>query len=705
MMSNTLKYSLTAAFCMTWSALSFLWYRHAKQVLLTGDSSGEKLAVLQSGKGDVERKPAERLIWQPLTEGAALLNGDTVRTGPNGEGRVSLLESSTIIALERDSLIVIEKSKGTISLDLLSGGLFIKSESKTAKGIAPTIKAGKTQLSLGGSGAEMTLSMDKGKDATLAVSKGNIDINANGKQVTLQQGDAGAISDQGIKEQKLIQVTAPQPNAVLDIGATGSEPVLFTWSPIQENLKIYLEAGPTRSELRRVTSQGIASSSGVLATVLPAGTFYWRLVALDAASGKPGLASLVYLASTISLSPPALILPKKGDQFYLTRGAIDVSASWTKPQSSESSMLLVSKDRDFKEIYLKKSFHEESQTTLEFEDPGVYYWRVLAFFNGRAKPLSSEVAEISIKEKLDLIPPKPVQPENRMVIPLAKVKATGVFLDWSDVPGIENYQVDVKSPSRGAVASETTSVARFQVTDMKVGTYTWKVKSLGPAKQSSEWSEAFTFQVVALGSIAWKEPIADEYQYATKEPSISISWEKSPENAKKWRIRYARDRAELADKGWNSLLGTKATVKLPTAGAYLFEVQALDEADIVLAASKMREINVKAPPTLAAPEFVDFGSKFMKSNSDGSIKIRWKAVKDASGYILVLKEPDTKAAKKFEQNSTSLQLTGLNPGQYKIQISTVNNHGEQGELGEVNYIEVPKTSDIAAPKVKSIKVH
>jgi hypothetical protein len=171
-------------------------------------------------------------------------------------------------------------------------------------------------------------------------------------------------------------------------------------------------------------------------------------------------------------------------------------------------------------------------------------------------------------------------------------------------------------------------------------------------------------------------------------------------------MRFGKEREELMTKEWSFVSVPKATVNVPTEGKFLFEVQALDAAGTVLAIAKLRQINILPPPVLAAPEFVDFDTKLKKANADGSIKIRWKEIEDASGYIIFLKDSDRKGEdKKFEENSTSLQLTGLNPGKYKIQISTVNERGEQGKFGEVNYIEVPKTSDIAAPKIKTIKVH
>lgn len=708
MLSNAQKYFLAAAVSLSGVGMSVLWYRHATAEFLLGDGDGEKLAVLQSGRGEVERKPGERLIWQQLTDGAALVNGDTLRTGARGEGKVTLLESGTVISVEPDSLIVIEKSKGAISLDLLSGGLFVKSESKTSlAAAAPTIKAGNTRLSLGSASTELTLSMDKGKTATVAVAKGNIDLDTNGKQVTLNQGAAGAISDKGIKEQKVMQVLAPGPNAVVDIGPTGDIPVSFTWPPLNEKLQVYLEIGESRTVLKRAESPGVPARAGILALKLPALNFYWRLVAVDPSSGKADQTSLVFRASTIALSPPVLVSPRPGEPMFLSeKKVVEVLASWSNPQFAEKTILVVAKGRDFKDIVYRQNFEGGSEGSFEIRQAGTYHWRVLAFFAGREKPLSSEVSEFIINDKLELNPPVITFPENGSVIPLAKLKDSSLFLRWNEVPGIENYQIAIKSKDgKFDDISDVVPVAQFRMTSLSAGTYTWRLKSVGPGKQASAWSKPATFSVSSVGSLAWLEPVDPEYRYKSKRPSVVLAWEPGPQEVKKWQLRFAKSVEELDAAEWQTMTMAKTKLSLASDGKYFFEVRGLDKDETVLAVGKMRSIDILPPPPLEAPEFIDFASDIKRAAPDGSIKLKWNEIKEASGYVIVLDHSSSKEKKKYEEESTSLKLTGLGPGKYKVQISAVNERGEQGKSGEARYIEVPNVSNIAPPKVNSIKVH
>jgi hypothetical protein len=184
-----------------------------------------------------------------------------------------------------------------------------------------------------------------------------------------------------------------------------------------------------------------------------------------------------------------------------------------------------------------------------------------------------------------------------------------------------------------------------------------------------------------------------------------MSWEKGSATAERWRIRFGRDKDELQAKPWNVVKGSKASLRMPTEGKFLFEAQALDSTDTILAATKIKQVTILPPPPLEAPEFVDFDNKLKKANTDGSIKVKWREIENALGYVIFLHDPKRQGETKYEERSTSLQLKGLNPGKYRIQILTVNERGEHGKMSEARYIEVPNTSNIAAPKVNSIKVH
>lgn len=378
--------------------------------------------------------------------------------------------------------------------------------------------------------------------------------------------------------------------------------------------------------------------------------------------------------------------------------------SWSNPQYLDRSSIAVSKTNDFKSIIYRKNFDVESEDTVEINEPGTYYWKVLAYFPGREKPIASQLGAFVIKDKLDLKAPELLRPQNQSSIPLAKAKQSGLFLQWSDVPGSESYQIKISTKGSAGQRAESTDLSQFRFDNIRAGTFSWQVRAIGPAQQASKWSEPYTFKIADIADLAWVKPASDDYRYKTLKPTVSLAWEDGPNPGMKWRLRFGHNRSELVDKDWIAVKGTKTTVELPSDGKFVFEVQALDKEELILAATKIREITVLPPPPLDPPMLMDFDEKIRKANADGSIRVRWKQVADAKSYIVKIKEPGSKTEKIIEESKTGLDLKGLSPGRYQIRVSTVDERGIAGDPSEAKFIEVPKFSDIKAPKVNAIKV-
>jgi hypothetical protein len=143
-------------------------------------------------------------------------------------------------------------------------------------------------------------------------------------------------------------------------------------------------------------------------------------------------------------------------------------------------------------------------------------------------------------------------------------------------------------------------------------------------------------------------------------------------------------------------------VKKP--GRYIATVEALDERQQVLAKSNPKKIEIAPLPLLAAPEFEPKTGE-LSADNEGKLQLNWSKVNGAKVYWLTLLDNSGKEIRKAKFQGQSTALVNLLPGQYKVAIHAVDEHGRESEQEPARVVKVPDTSGLQSPKVKKIKVH
>ena len=115
------------------------WYEKNRIRAFTPKDS-PPVAYARSVSEDVHRRPADRLLWQIIKEGEPIYSGEALRTSERGEMKIEFTGSSQTIALEQETLIVINQDgKNEISLDLIDGSLFVSQAEKSDEQDTKTI--------------------------------------------------------------------------------------------------------------------------------------------------------------------------------------------------------------------------------------------------------------------------------------------------------------------------------------------------------------------------------------------------------------------------------------------------------------------------------------------------------------------------------------------------------------------------------------
>lgn len=372
------------------------WYYLTK----TNSHSNENekpLAFVGKTHEDIQRRPATRLLWQEVSTGEPLFNGEAIRTSEKGEVRIQFADSARYLDLEPDSLIVIQQNKGEIALDLMEGSLFVaaaKTDGETgATSLVLNSASGKVDLSK----ASASLSKSAGNQVDVQVLEGSASIkDKSGKDKVLSSGAAGALGANGLQFNKAdLQILSPALGKVAFVDADEKDNLVFKWKGFPAGLKVSLYTGASRKEMKEwttATPQGDES----LKTSLPLGKPYWKLVAKDPKTGKVMAESSVYRTEIQARYAPTVVFPLADAKIPVNKAPFDMAFKWQKGDETSHIVLEVARDPGLRQKVATKNFTEEESFTLPALAEGDYYWRMSSYYEGSDKPVMGKIQKFTV---------------------------------------------------------------------------------------------------------------------------------------------------------------------------------------------------------------------------------------------------------------------------------------------------------------------
>lgn len=689
------------------SAISFattfyVFDRLEKSSTFHADESDEA-GFLRYSRNDIERRSKSRLLWQAVESGAKIYYGDAVRTAPRAEGNVQLVQGDTVITLEPNSLIVLERAQGQLQLNLLSGSLLVdaRGDGKSGKGggKGPVIKAGKTTVEIG-KGTQLSMSKSQGAEANIAVVKGQAAVQAGGKAFKVDAGQTGIMAGDGMRTEANIEVLAPAANAVVLLNHLKDRRLAFTFKPLKADLRVSLEMGPSRSELI-ATGASTSGAAGALAAQVPSDVFYWRLVAKDVA-GRTLSTSVPMRAEGMFVAAPELFSPDAAAMLATKPGLEQLTFSWAKIPQAERLRLQVSTHASFSQPIINRDFTDSSEFTTVMPAEGAYFWRVIAHFPGVKIPVTSATRRFQIRATIALTPPKLITPDNRARLMAADAKQ-GVVLVWDETPAATGYEITV-TPKGGTPLKQAVAGPPYRLQGSAPGEYRWTVRATLGAT-TSKWAAARQFYVEKAVALRWTVN-AVRQMYTGEKATVQLRWQTPPAHVSQLRLRFVQGGGSLAGAPSRDVTGTAVKVTLPGDGNFQFALQGLTAKGDVVAVSQPLTIDVQRQPELDAPVLItQSGSGPLKASTNGDAALRWQPVEGAKSYLISVKHVPTGKVKELKSQQPKVDLDALQPGQYEVTLRAVGQGGKAGRLGRPRALVVPTVSNVAPPEALEIKVY
>lgn len=578
-------------------AATLLWYTATdKQSHATNEAP---LAQVSSVDDEVLRRPATRLLWQAVNTGDNLYNGETIRTSARGELRIQF-EDGRYIDLEPDSLIVLAKTKGEISLDLMEGSLFVNAQAQegqqgAAPGLVLNSKSGKVDLS----GASASLSKGSGDNLDLQVLEGKARVG----EKEIGSGKASSLTASGLQlDNSNLVIVSPKSLLPTFIDPSEEKPVTFRWKGLPTELLVSIHAGPSRRELKEIAVTKNPGESQVAAK-LPLGKFSWKLVAKNPADGSVVIESPLQRSELLARFAPATIFPAPDQDLPLEKGTMDVTFKWQRAENGARFQLEVARDPAMKSSIANQAFTDQDQFTVAGLAQGEYYWRMNGYYEGSEKPMIGQV------QRFRLVPFGSMEPA-RIAWTTPEDKKTQVYatepaleLSWqpqSRATEIVAYRLRIQDEAdlSGNTIRQESKTATTKAALPRAGRYIASIEAVDRSGNIIGRSDPQTFVAQELPRIAGPTLPGEGPLRTGADGKLDLRWD-AVEGAKGYQITViGKDGKELAKKQYNS---AKANLRNLMPGEYSVKLEAIDNLGRTSQDADTRPLVVPEKSHLKAP--------------------------------------------------------------------------------------------------------
>lgn len=316
-------------------------------------SDGVKVGVVSHAQEPIRRRPPKTLGWDALGLGDAAFTRDTIFVPP-GQSAVITLDDGTELALEENSLLVLERGGTDSGPKLLLERGAVTSTART-HGVA---------LSAGGTDAAVApgsvVRFDAGEH--LDVLGGKVAI--GGAQI--DEGQSGSRA-RGFVAQKATPLS-PVPGARFYVSPGRPEIVKLRY---RTSTKARVQVAAT-ADFAAPSFEREATGDTVDYSADGQGTRYWRLID---ASGE-ALSPTTYFVVADD-TPPLLLVPRQLENVVARNKNDLLFFSWTECDGAKGYRLEIARDAAFTDIALLKKT-TTARAAVSDLDEGEYHWRVTA---------------------------------------------------------------------------------------------------------------------------------------------------------------------------------------------------------------------------------------------------------------------------------------------------------------------------------------
>ncbi len=433
---------LSAVIITTFSVLLYADFTRKIEV-----SGAAQIGTITFKRQVAQRKYQAQVVWEDVKQSYPVYNNDSIRTSDESEAVIHL-HDGTDISVDENSMIMLSMLDDGININFAHGAISANRRDVVGDAAFTIITSGAAVAIDKGN---IQLSQRENKELDLTVSDGSASVKTDFGESIVNVNEKAIISSDK-KEARIvpfkIDLTSPDNNSFV-VTDSAAAPVKFEWnfsekSTDEVNLQIAFDRGFEKiKETKRIT--GLTKVSEQLSP----GVYYWRLSAVNRASGKTEYSELRKL-NIIYSAPVKPLAPLQGESVAYFLSNSSVAFSWSENEMASGYTLEVSDKSDFSNI-LQTVDTPLQRIALENIEPGVYFWRVKSRINAGGKEIVMQgkptkfivenkvASEIKTEEK----EPVPEKLKSFLVVN-SPVRGSRIYID-SKLQGRDSIKYEVKN--------------------------------------------------------------------------------------------------------------------------------------------------------------------------------------------------------------------------------------------------------------------
>jgi hypothetical protein len=252
-------------------------------------ASAQKRAKFVNLDGKVEVKKVNSVQWVPADFRISLDKGDQVKTGPDGDARITFADGTTY-TMKPDSLVVVEENStdtdkpSTSAIGITTGQVDWATPTFTLAESKAQVRVEDTKAQLGSNSRGAVKADAETKSSEIVVSSGTAQVQRGQEKIDLAQFEKVTIPSNGAFQKSNV-LAPPDLVAPLNLAPIISEnpktsPIRFEWKPVQDAVSYDLRISTTAMFTKTIKEAKVGTTA-VEITGLDAGDYFWAVTATD----------------------------------------------------------------------------------------------------------------------------------------------------------------------------------------------------------------------------------------------------------------------------------------------------------------------------------------------------------------------------------------------------------------------------------------
>jgi len=253
---------------------------------LTADQKHAKFVNLD---GKVEVKKVNSVQWVDADFRTSLDKGDQIKTGPDGDARITFLDGTTY-TMKPDSLVVVEENStdnnkaSSSAIGITTGTVDWATPTFTLTESKAQVRVEDTKAQLGSNSRGAVKADPENKSSEIVVSSGTAQVQRGQERIDLGQWEKATIPSNGVIQKSNV-LAPPDLVAPLNLAPIIAEnprisPVRFEWKPVQDAVSYTLRISTTAMFTKTVKEAKVGTTA-VEITGLDPGDYFWNVSATD----------------------------------------------------------------------------------------------------------------------------------------------------------------------------------------------------------------------------------------------------------------------------------------------------------------------------------------------------------------------------------------------------------------------------------------